>query len=68
MVKSKRNSIFSELSEYCHLSGKDGYIDVTEWSNGEGFDVCIDTNGAQMIQMTWGQFDAIKKAVKKLMK
>lgn len=39
---SKRRAVFAELKDYCHMCGDDDYMEVTEWSNGEGYDVCID--------------------------
>ena len=43
MKISKRNSIFAEIKESCIFSKETDYIEITEWSNMEGFDV--DING-----------------------
>jgi hypothetical protein len=65
MELKKRNSVFAELKAFCYLSRDEDYIEVTEWSNGEGIDVHIsDSSGDRMISMTFGQFKALKKAIK----
>jgi hypothetical protein len=66
MKKYKRNSIFDELKEYCVLAGDHDFIEITEWANGEGFDVEITSKLSQRFQLTWGEFKALKKLVKSL--
>ena len=39
----------------------DDFIQVTEWANGEGWDISIDDN--PVISLTWGQLDAINYLV-----
>lgn len=69
MEIKKRNSVFTELKSFCYLSRDDDYIEVTEWSNGEGIDLNIsDSSGDRTISMTFGQFKALKKAIKFLNK
>ena len=70
---SKRNTVFVELKDWCIMSmgpdqkDKGHFLEVTEWTNGEGYDVCInDASGQQQFNMTWGQFQAIKKCIKRL--
>lgn len=36
-----RKAVFAELQDYCHLAKKDSFMEVTEWKNGEGWDVSI---------------------------
>ena len=61
MKKYKRNATFQELQEYCNFSGKDDYIELTEWHNGEGFDVDISSKFEnKQFRLTWGEFEAIK--------
>lgn len=64
----KRDSAFTPLKEFCIMSmHKDGdFIEVSEWYNGEGFDVEVVTNNNTRFQLTHGQFDALKKLVKQL--
>ena len=69
MERSKRNAIFEELKGYCIFGQKNDYIEVTEWSNGDGVDVDVSAvDGNQRFSLTWGQFDLLKKMIKKLMK
>jgi hypothetical protein len=63
---SNRKAIFSELAHYDHLSKPDDYIEVTEWSNGEGFDVEVSGNIDSRFQLTWGQYEAMKALIKTL--
>lgn len=48
------------------LSNKTEFISVTEWPNGEGLDV--DINSDRQFQMTWDQWEALKKVVKRHVK
>ena len=41
MELKKRNSVFTELKPFCYMSGDNDFIEVTEWTNGEGFDITI---------------------------
>jgi len=69
MEFKKRNSAFTELKEFCYLSGDNDYMEVTEWSNGEGFDINIsDPTGEKTMAMTFGEYDALKKLIKFLHK
>lgn len=69
-----RESAFVELKDYCTFSTGDrkekgDYLQVTEWSNGEGYDIDIsDVNGERHIIITWGQYDAIKACIKAINK
>ena len=56
------------LKEYCYFAKKDDFIEVTEWSNGEGIDIAVEARGTRFVSLTLGEFDAIKKLVKKLYK
>jgi len=64
----KREAIFAELKQFCHLAKEHDFIEITEWNNGEGWDVTINTTSEQNISITYGQFDAIKKLIKQLEK
>jgi len=57
---SKRRAVLSELKGYCHMSSDDGYMEVTQWSNGEGYDICIDRKtGGEKFSLTFGEFDLL---------
>lgn len=61
----KRKSINDKLSKYTY-STKDNsfYIEITEWNNGEGWDIDID--GRKHITLTLGELEAINYLVKAL--
>lgn len=65
MKKSDRASVFTELKDFCHLSKEHDYVEVTEWSNGEGYTINVCSfGGDKTIDLTYGQFKAIKKSIK----
>lgn len=66
MEKYNRKAIFSNLKKYCSLAEEDSFIEITEWNNGEGFDVEIQSKLSTRFQLTWGEYDAIKKLIKEL--
>ena len=57
MEFNKRISVKDDLRKYDHLANKDSIIQVTQWTNGEGWDISIDDE--PVISLTWGQLDAI---------
>jgi hypothetical protein len=52
-----RKSINDNLRKYDHLAKENSFIEITEWGNGEGWDITIDD---RVISLTWGQLDAIQ--------
>ena len=54
----KRKSVHDKLSKYDYLSNRnsDDFIEVTEWTNGEGIAVVINE---KVYELTYGQLDAI---------
>lgn len=73
---SKRKAAFVRLADFCIFSmgvgeNKDrgDFLEVTEWTNGEGYDIDIHTGSNNFrFQLTEGQFDAIEKCIKLLRK
>ena len=64
---SKRRSAFTALKPFCSMAKEDDFIEVTQWTNHEGFDIQIsDVSGTRTIFMTDGEFTALKKLVKSL--
>ena len=61
MKTYNRKAIFEEMKE-----GKDAYIEVTAWKNGEGFDVDINSNNHERFRLTYGEYALLKKIIKKL--
>lgn len=63
----QRRSEFALLNQWCvGYGGEHDYIEVTEWANGSGFDVDIETNQRQRFQLTWEQFKALKALINKI--
>jgi len=60
-----RKSIFADLNEFCVLSKKHDFIEITEWTNGEGYDITINDRS---YMFSHGQLDAIRILVKQLNK
>lgn len=51
-----KKSVSDDLKKYDYLSKDDDFIEVTEWSNGEGISITINMN---TFELTFGQLDAI---------
>lgn len=69
MEQYDKKAAFSELKAYCTHAKDHDFIEVTEWKNGEGFDVEIaSAHLPQRFQLTHGGFKAMKKLIKKLTK
>ena len=64
MKKNLRKSVFSDVGNACYLSKTGDFIEVTEWTNGEGVDVTISDRCSFII--TWGEFKLLKKLMKEL--
>ena len=67
---SDRKAAFVELKGNCIMSNIDShdFIEVTEWSNGEGWDVTISDSAHQCFHVTRGQLRTLKKLIKSLNK
>ena len=67
---NKRTSAFASLKDFCIFSmgerkDKGDSLEVTEWANGEGYDIYItDVSGDKRFDLTYGQMEALKKCVK----
>jgi hypothetical protein len=58
---SKRRSVFAELKPYCMHSGDHDYMEVTEWSNGEGYDIAIDRRrGSEKFSLSYGEWELLQ--------
>ena len=51
-----KKSVSDDLKKYDYLSKDDDFIEITEWFNGEGISVTINTT---TFELTFGQLDAI---------
>ncbi len=65
---NNRTAITADLNGFCVYSKEHDFIEVTEWTNGDGFDILISSHNDKSFSLTRGQFDAIKTLVKKLNK
>ena len=61
MKINERKSISDELKEYDHLAKDTDFIEVTEWTNGEGWDIWLND---RLISLTYGQLEAITYLIK----
>lgn len=59
--------ITDDLSKYCYLKDKNAQITITPWGNEEGFTIDIyDKNESKMINLSYGEIDAINYLIKSL--
>lgn len=64
MEIKNRKSVYDNLKIYDYLcNDEDKIIEVTEWTNGEGWDITI---GERVISVTRGELDAINFLTKYL--
>ena len=66
--KYKRNCIADSLKDYCLLSKEGDSIEITEWANGEGYDISISGCWNKAFSITHGEFEAMKRLIKTLRK
>lgn len=63
METNSRKSVSEDLNKFCHLAKKGDFVEVTEWSNGEGYDIAFNEN---IISLSHGQIEAIVYLTKHL--
>ena len=63
MKKYKLKAISDDLRKYDYLAKENDFIEVSEWNNGEGWNISINDN---TFQLTMGQLDAINYLTKTL--
>lgn len=56
MEYADRKSVSDYLRKYDFLAKGEDFIEVTEWANGEGWDITI---GDKHVSLTMGELDAI---------
>ena len=67
MIKTnKRKAVFEPLKDYCSFAGNNDFVEITDWSNGEGFDVDVQSKLSARFQLTYGEWDLIVKLVEYL--
>jgi len=61
---AQRTAKATELKPYCHFAGEGDFIEVTEWSNLDGYDINVSsTRGEQRISLTHGELEAIQSLI-----
>ena len=63
MEFNSRKSVNDKLKRYDYLAKDEDFIEITEWTNGEGYDITIND---KTISLTEGQLNAIDYLVKSL--
>lgn len=63
MESNKRKSVHDNLNIYDFLAKENDFIEVTEWTNKEGWDIIIND---KVISLTEGQLNAINYLTKHL--
>ncbi len=64
-----KNSVYCDLTPFDPgFAKKHDFVEVTEWANGEGFDVLVESTKSERFSLSLGQFEAVKHLVKKLNK
>lgn len=67
MEFNSRKSVNDKLKKYDYLAKDEDYIEVTEWANGEGYDITIDRgSNYKQFSLTDGELEAIKYLTKSL--
>lgn len=61
MKINERKSVSDELKKYDHLAKDSDFIEVTEWTNGEGWDIWLND---RLMFLTYGQLEAINYLIK----
>ena len=59
----RRKSINDEQQKYEPVKNKSSFIEITEWTNGEGWDIAINE---KMFNLTYGELEAINYLTKAL--
>ena len=58
---SHRRAVSAELKAYCMHSGDHDYMEVTEWANGEGYDISIDRKrGMERFSLSYGEWELLQ--------
>ena len=58
---AQRRAVLSHLKPYCFHAGDNDYMEVTEWSNGEGYDIVIDRkNNTERFSLTHGEWECLQ--------
>ena len=69
VVIERRYTAHVKLKDFCTFAKDSEYIEITNWTNHEGYDIFIQRDGKRLpdiLQLTCGEFDAIRSIIKQL--
>lgn len=67
MEITKRKVAWDSLNKYDSFCKEDEFIEVTEWTNGEGYDIVIHSKDRmQMFNLTFGEIEALNYLIKSI--
>lgn len=56
----ERKAVTAPLKDFCYLSHDNDFIEITEWHNGEGYDISLTRNNKELcLSLTSGEIEAI---------
>jgi len=60
ITESTRTAKMVDLRQFDSFADKESFMEVTEWSNAEGFDIHVESKtGKQHFALTYGEFKAL---------
>ena len=58
--KYTRKAVMTNLDDYCHFAKKHDFMEVTQWENGEGWDITIESEQyPRTFKLTDGEMRAL---------
>jgi hypothetical protein len=66
MKSVKSHQVGQAQGEFRKMDGNDGIVTVTEWWNGEGYDIIVDGDNKFNISVTHEEYDVISLLIKYL--
>ena len=67
MKFNNRRSVWDDLSKYTYSKDDNSFVEVTEWTNGEGFDISIYNKGKdQFMVLSREEIEAINHLISML--
>lgn len=59
MEIQKRKTVIDDLKKYTFTSDENAYIEITEWTNGEGWDINISDQETKSFSLHCSELEAI---------
>ena len=60
MEQYTRKARMVELRKYDHLAKEHDFMELTEWHNGEGWDITV---GEKTFTLTYGEYEALQALI-----